>query len=239
VAVQFLTRLPVPITLVADARERGRSVLYYPLVGLILGAILATLYVLLADAPTMLRAALLLAAWVLLSGALHLDGLADSADAWIGGLGNRQRTLAIMKDPYCGPAAVVALFMVLLVKSAALYSLQPDSAVFLALVPTLARSGIPLLFLTTPYVRRGGAGAAIAAHLPRTAAAVVIAIVGIATIVFAGATGWWLLLTLGGVFIVLRAAMLSRIGGTTGDTAGALIELTEMALLVALALLPG
>ncbi len=59
---------------------------------------------LLASAPAWPVAVLVLAVWVGLTGALHLDGLADSADAWLGGYGDRARTLAIMKDPYCGPA---------------------------------------------------------------------------------------------------------------------------------------
>jgi adenosylcobinamide-GDP ribazoletransferase len=68
----------------------------------------------------MLHAALLLTVWVLLSGGLHLDGLADSADAWLGGFGDRERTLTIMKDPRSGPIAVVVLVLVLLLKFCAL-----------------------------------------------------------------------------------------------------------------------
>ena len=83
-ALQFLTRLPAPRMTEHTAEDRGRSVLYYPVVGLLIGAVLTAFLFLLADVNPGLRAALLLLVWVLLTGALHLDGLADSADAWLG-----------------------------------------------------------------------------------------------------------------------------------------------------------
>jgi len=196
--------------------------------------VLAALNATLADAPALLRAALLLAAWAGLTGALHLDGLADSADAWVGGLGNRRRTLDIMKDPYCGPAAVVTLTIVLLIKLAALHALGRDRWPLLAAIPMLARTTTLLLFLTTPYVRPGGIGATLASHVPRASAMMVIAVVAILATWIGGT---WLLLILAGVFLSLRALMMSRIGGTTGDTAGATIELAETAMLATAALL--
>ena len=108
IALQFLTRLPVRLPEAPGEQDIGRSLLYYPLVGLLLGFTLAALAWALGEG-TLLHAAILLAAWVLMSGALHLDGLADSADAWAGGQGDRERSLAIMKDPACGPAGAVAL----------------------------------------------------------------------------------------------------------------------------------
>src|SRR5690606_32208859 len=101
----------------------GRSLLFYPLVGGLFGVLLLAFNALLDGAPLMLHAALLLTAWVLLSGGLHLDGLADSADAWLGGFGDRERTLTIMKDPRSGPIAVVTLVLVLLLKFSALLAL--------------------------------------------------------------------------------------------------------------------
>lgn len=233
IAVQFLTRLPVPALGVQKQNVMGRSLLYYPLVGLLVGATLAALNAVLADAPTLLRAVLLLTAWIMLTGALHLDGLADSADAWIGGIGNRKRTLAIMKDPYCGPAAVVTLIVALLLKTATLQAIEPTDWLLLAIIPMLARTSTLLLFLTTPYVRPGGLGTALAIHLPRTAAIVVV-VVAASIALLLGTRGAWLLLAMLLTFALLRAMMKSRIDGTTGDTAGATIEITEIAMLVAL-----
>jgi adenosylcobinamide-GDP ribazoletransferase len=239
VAVQFLTRFPVPSPGAVSSATAGRSLLYYPVVGLALGAVLAAVNAVLADTPSLLRAAIILATWIVLTGALHLDGLADSADAWVGGIGDRKRTLAIMKDPYCGPAAVVALIVVLLLKAAALHEIDTDDWIALVAVPVLARSSVLSLFLTTPYVRPGGLGAALSKQQQPMPSIVVLAVVVTVTASLAGVTGLWIMAAAVLAFIVLRAMMQHRIGGTTGDTAGALIELSETAMLVTLALRQG
>ncbi len=237
IALQFLTVLPIRTAGAPDAAATGRSLLYYPLVGLVLGLLLTALAWLLADAPSPLAAALLLAFWIALTGALHLDGLADTLDAWLGGLGDREQTLAIMKDPCCGPAGVVALVLVLLLKFAALAELADADVLWaVAASPVLGRTALPLLFLTTPYLRPRGLGTALAAHLPRRAAVTVVIGVALAFGALAGTDGLLVLLTGAAVFLLLRSAMLRRIGGTTGDTAGALVELTEAATLVAVVL---
>lgn len=237
IALQFLTRFPVRLKDSPTAANVGRSLLYYPLIGLILGLPLALIHHVTADAPPMLRGALLLAAWAGVTGALHLDGLADSADAWVGAAGDRTRALAIMKDPYCGPAAVVTLVVVLLIKFAALSSFPAGDWLALALIPALARSVIPLLFLTTPYVRAGGLGALMARHPSAVTAVAPVTATGIVTLAVARMEGAALLLVLGGVFLLLRRAMVRRLQGTTGDTAGALIEISETAMLVAAVLI--
>jgi adenosylcobinamide-GDP ribazoletransferase len=233
VAIGFLTRLPVPAGAFDDARAKTESLVWYPLVGLLLGVLLSVLAWLLRDTPNLLSSALLVLAWVALTGALHLDGLADSADAWIGGLGDRDKTMAIMKDPRCGPAGVVALVVVLLLKFAALASMDPVAWSALLLAPLLARAGLTALFLTTPYVRSGGLGAGLAGA-PGRPCAIALAI----TAGFCLLAGWHGLLALMAatlVFGVWRHACLVRLGGFTGDTAGALAEMIEVAVLVALA----
>lgn len=236
-ALQFLTRLPVPRTAECTAEDRGRSVLYYPVIGLLIGAALTGFLFLLADVNPGLRAALLLLVWVLLTGALHLDGLADSADAWLGGHGDRARTLEIMKDPRSGPAATVAVALVLIVKFAAL-SVLTHTAYWpvLMLAPLLGRAALVLLLLTTPYVRAEGIGVAHAANLPRVGAAVVLLTVAILILVFLGYTGMWPLATALVIVLLLRRLMLRRIGGATGDTLGASCEIVEAAALVVMVL---
>ncbi|MDP3813770.1 adenosylcobinamide-GDP ribazoletransferase [Pseudomonas sp.] len=236
IALQFLTRLPVSLAAMPTPEQLGRSLLCYPLVGLLVGGLLVGAQQLLGTTPALLQAALLLAFWVGITGGLHLDGLADSADAWAGGFGDRERTLAIMKDPRSGPIAVVLLVLVLLLKFAALVTLLDAGAgLLLLLVPWLARCLLPLLFLSTPYVRQGGLGQALAEHLPRRQLPWVLGLNVLAMLLF----GWPALLALlvaGVSFVWLRGLMLKRLGGTTGDTAGALLELVECALLLALAL---
>lgn len=239
IALQFLTRLPVRLPAISEKRLIGRSLLYYPLVGLVLGSVLAGLNGALGQAPDLLRAALLLAAWALLTGALHLDGLADSADAWVGGLGDRRRTLAIMKDPHCGPAAVVTLVTALLVKLAALEQLvSAGNWTAFVCAPVLGRTALLALFLTTPYVRPGGLGTDLAQHFPRRACILVTLVSLTAILLVTGAQGFWMTLAATGTMLLLRSMMIRRIGGMTGDTAGAVVTLTEIAALVTAALLP-
>ncbi|VVN37336.1 Adenosylcobinamide-GDP ribazoletransferase [Pseudomonas fluorescens] len=239
IALQFLSSLPIRLPGMPAPQELGRSLLFYPLVGLLFGVILWGFNSLLLGTPLLLHAALLLTVWVMLSGALHLDGLADSADAWLGGFGDRERTLTIMKDPRSGPIAVVTLVLVLLLKFAALLALiEQHNSVFLIIVPLLGRASLLGLFLTTPYVRPGGLGQALADHLPRSAAWQVLLICAVACVVLAGLDGFIAVVVAALLFAWLRQVTIRRLGGTTGDTAGALLELLEVTLLVSLALLP-
>jgi adenosylcobinamide-GDP ribazoletransferase len=235
IALQFLTRLPVTLAGMPAPEQIGRSLLFYPLVGLLIGLLLLFAQHLLSDSAVLLQAALLLTVWAGISGGLHLDGLADSADAWVGGFGDRERTLAIMKDPRSGPIAVVVLVLLLLLKFAALVALLESGAgLLLLLVPWLARCLLPVLFLTTPYVRAGGLGQALAEHLPRQQLPWMLGANAVAMLLF----GWPALLALlvaGVMFIWLRILMLKRLGGATGDTAGALLEIAECSVLLALA----
>lgn len=237
IALQFLTSLPVRLPAMPTPLQQGRSLLYYPAVGLLLGSLLWLAAWLLDGAAPPLQAALVLTLWVALSGALHLDGLADSADAWLGGFGDRERTLEIMKDPHSGPVAVVVLVLLLLLKFVALLALlQVGQARVLLLAPLLGRGVLLALFLGTDYVRANGIGQALAANLPRASAGAVLLLVIACCLLF----GWAGLAALGltaATLVLARRAMLRRLGGTTGDTAGALVELVECAVLVGLALL--
>jgi adenosylcobinamide-GDP ribazoletransferase len=238
IALQFLSSLPIRLPGMPAPQELGRSLLFYPLVGLLFGVILWAMNWLLLGTPLLLHAALLLTIWVSLSGALHLDGLADSADAWLGGFGDRERTLTIMKDPRSGPIAVVTLVLVLLLKFAALLALiEQHHGMVLIIVPLMGRAALLGLFLTTPYVRAGGLGQALADHLPRLAGKRVLALSALACVLIAGLSGVVALVLAALVFVWLRQVMLRRLGGATGDTAGAMLELLEVAVLVGVALI--
>ncbi|MHA6161495.1 adenosylcobinamide-GDP ribazoletransferase [Pseudomonas sichuanensis] len=240
IALQFLSSLPVSLPGMPTPAQMGRSVLFYPAVGLLFGLLLWLAGQLLQGVAAPLQAALLLALWVLLSGALHLDGLADSADAWLGGFGDRERTLQIMKDPRSGPIAVVTLVLVLLLKFCALWVLVEHGAGgVLVLAPVVGRAAMLGLFLTTPYVRAGGLGAALAEHLPRQAAGWVLLGCALASVVLGGWSVFWLLGLVLLVFGGLRRLMCKRLGGTTGDTAGAVLELLELTVVVGLAVMAG
>jgi len=237
VALQFLTRLPVPRSTTASPEERGRSVPFYPLVGLLLGALLLGMQSLLAETDAGLQSAMVLLVWVLLTGGLHLDGLADSTDAWAGSHGDRDKALNIMKDAASGPAGVTAVTLILLVKFAALSVLiRENTWSALLIAPVLGRAAIVLLLLTTPYVRLEGLGAAQAAFLSRRPAIMALIISAVAITGF-GSTGIWALAAALGLWWILRTMMIHRLGGATGDTFGASCELIETAALVVTALI--
>ena len=228
IALQFLTIIPVSY---ANATEQqlGRSLVFYPLVGLIIGFILSAVVSVLPVSYSLLSAALLLTVWVLLTGGLHIDGLADSADAWLGGIGSKQRTLAIMKDPAAGPIAVIVLGLTLLLKLALLEIVISSGQIY-ALIWSiiLARTAMPLLFLTTDYVRPNGIGAVLKHYLPVNQVKWMLGITTLIAFFYLGFTPLLLGLI---VFLLLRYAMEHRLDGFTGDTAGAMVELLEISFL--------
>jgi adenosylcobinamide-GDP ribazoletransferase len=228
-ALQFLTLLPVRLSGMPDGATQARSLLYYPLVGALIGLGLMLLALGMQELPTGLAAALILMVWAGVTGGLHLDGLADSADGWMGGLGDRERTLRIMKDPHLGASGALALLLLLLLKWSAITALLDAGLLWpLLLAPLAGRTGALLLLATTPYARREGIASTMLARLQHRHA---IAIGG-AVVVLLALYSLWLPLCLLLAGYGLRTLMLRRLGGTTGDTAGALIELIEALLLI-------
>ncbi|NOZ54157.1 MAG: adenosylcobinamide-GDP ribazoletransferase [Gammaproteobacteria bacterium] len=235
IALQFLTRIPISLPERPSERSVANSVVFYPIVGLMIGSVMFLFAWLLPGEQEMLHAAVLLAIWVLLTGGMHLDGLADSADAWAGGFNDKGKTLQIMKDPRCGPAAVVILTLTLILKFSALVAiLQSGHLLYLLVPPLLSRATVPLLLMTTPYVRKGGLGCQIAAHVPVGASMLSIIISLLTVFLLLGNAAWGVIFVLIASFIVIRHLMVKRIDGATGDTIGALIELTETMVLIAM-----
>ena len=237
IALSFLTRIPTPIKGDVTQSQIGLSIVFYPLVGALIGLIffLITQITLFfsTDFSSDVLAAVLLIVWVLITGGLHLDGLADSADAWIGGLNDRERTLEIMKDPYCGPIAVAVIVLVLLLKWAALSQLlKTDSSAFLIVVPMLSRSVIIVLFMTTVYVRDSGLGTAFLDYMPEEKILWSVLLVSAVCYLIFGGLFSMILVALS--VVALRIMMIKRIGGMTGDTLGASVEIAEAVALLGL-----
>ena len=250
-AFVFLTRIPVyKVFSIANTmptpQVSGKALLYYPVVGAVIGGCLVflptTLHQFDIFVDPQLQAAVVLVLWVWITGGLHLDGLADSADAWLGGFGDKQRTLDLMKDPTCGPSAVVVLVLVLLLKWLALSQVlqhaqinAPSWWLMLILVPVVARLQAMVLVVHTPYVRGEGLGRVLKnqaqANWVWFWVAVLVALMLSQTITLA--LSMLAISALG--YILMRALMMQRIDGWTGDTAGASIEVTEVLLLLVMA----
>lgn len=236
-ALMFLTRIPAPTLGTVTERDQGRALMFFPLIGLLIGLVLAAILFLLPTVMPLVSAALLLMVWVFITGGLHIDGLADSADAWLGGLGDKERTLEIMKDPRAGSAAIMAVVCVLLVKFAALASFTGTGGLWAVMIaPIIGRCVPALLFLTTPYAREFGLASPMLHNAePRICLLVLGVTLLLVTGVLFSMLVWYVLVfwfLLAALLWALRRLMLARIGGVTGDTVGASVEIIEMAALV-------
>jgi adenosylcobinamide-GDP ribazoletransferase len=236
--MQFLSRVPMGKTIIASDMQWAQSVYYYPLVGIVLGILLLIVSFFLSGISTFLSAIIILTLWVAFTGALHIDGLADCSDAWVGGQGSREKTLRIMKDPAAGPIAVVVIVLVLLVKFAALTVLL-GSPHYLALliIPLLARSTLLAAFIYAPYANPEGIGAQVAQYLsPKLIGFCLLLSVAITVIYLPWSSALVLLSVAAAMFYLWRNECIKRLGGVTGDCMGALVELQEVGMLLILTL---
>ncbi len=263
-AIAFLTRIPA-VDLSKALKSNNKtisqgSLYFYPVIGLIIGSLMCGVYTICAwqvsnsyplavtgfdrssfDSSSLVIAALMLLVWSLVTGGLHLDGLADAADAWVGGYGDKQRTLDIMKDPTVGPMGAMLVVLVLLLKFAALVVVVDKAEGFYLIgailaVPMLARFSILPLFYFTPYVREKGLGNNLKESISPIVFIIVTTLCMVLTVVFLQQKSIFILILAAAIILWARNIMMQRIGGTTGDTAGALIEVQEALLLCALVL---
>jgi adenosylcobinamide-GDP ribazoletransferase len=239
--MQFLTRIPLATRTLFDNKDYANSLAWYPVIGLILGGLGWLSAMALAGlSSTSLAAALVLAVWVLLTGALHLDGVADCADAWVGGFGDREKTFQILKDPRSGPIAVVVLVLVLLIKWAALeVLLGSEHWSIIWLIPLLARGAMPYIFWRLDYASSSGLGSALVKGLSRQRILISLLFVAI-TLVLSLAAQLDILLLFVVVAVLIyfwwKRASYQKLGGFNGDCAGALVEFLELGLLLGLAI---
>ena len=231
-AIQFLTRLPTPQVRDFRQEDLSRSAVYYPLVGAIIGALLALPLYGLADRPW-LAGVLTLLMWVWVTGALHLDGLGDVADAFGAAHRNPQRFLEVLKDPHMGVFGVVTLIMQLLLKFVLLTELAVGPLWFgIVLVPAWARWGTLWWSQRIPSLHGDGLGERFSWQLRPSAMWLWAVLLAAISVVFA----WPLLLAL--LLVPLVAVWWKRkLGGISGDGLGASVEVVETLLLLVLVVL--
>ena len=227
-AARYLTIIPIPGAAPGRANAFGGAAVWFPVIGLGLGAVLvgvdrvtALLF------PSLLAALLTVTAWKLLTGGLHLDGLADSLD----GLAGRDSAhrLAIMRDSRIGAFGAMGLILVLLLEIVAVSELAPGlRGRTLLIVPVIARATPPLLVRLFRPARSEGSGAAFSASVDWWAAPVALT--------FAVVVALAALQTLGALVfafsvvcaVALAGFIVSRVSGITGDVLGAAIETAEL-----------
>lgn len=222
-ALTFLTILPLP-----QKGDFQGSVPFFPLVGLLIGGVMALLaWGLSLVFPPLPSAALLVLALVFVSKGLHLDGLSDTADGFLSSR-DREGILRIMKDSHVGAMGAMAIAFTLLLKVTALSSISAISLPLAAfLMPVAGRVALPIMMALLPYARpEGGLGGLFSVTHPRFLLLFSVAILFLAA-GFAGGQG---LVAAGGTLLLVLLFIRTServIGGMTGDTLGAACEIAE------------
>jgi adenosylcobinamide-GDP ribazoletransferase len=235
-ALQFLTILPVKRNFTSE--QIGRSTVWFPVVGFIIGAILFGLhYILELILPAALVNALLIAVLVILSGGLHLDGLSDTIDG-LAGHRTPERRLEIMRDSHIGAIGAVGLFLFLIIEYVCLNSIPDKYLPFtLLLAPAVSRWAMVYAIFAFPYARPEGLGKAFKQAVGRsefliaTFLTLLLAVILFPTAGPVIAAGAWIVISLAALYIK------RQIGGLTGDTYGAINEIALITVLLAINML--
>lgn len=237
-AVQFLLISPAFIRRPFTTGELGAAVGFYPLVGLILGGLLVGMDWLSSWLfPPLVRSAVVLTVWVLLTGALHLDGFLDACDGLLGGF-TPERRLEIMRDERVGAYALSGGILLLLIQFSALSALDGARLAALFLAPVLGRWGIALALIAYPYARSSGLGREIKdnARFPQAVLATIFALLALlgATWLYSPRPILAVSITALITWLAVTRFTLKRIPGLTGDIYGAINLLVETSVLLAL-----
>lgn len=233
IAIMFFTRIPIHFKQFDDA-DLNKSTRFFPLVGILVGAIGAIVFWL-CDSVLPLEVALLLSmlATIVMTGAFHEDGLADAVDG-LGGGWSREQVLTIMTDSRIGSYGAIGLVMVLLIKYQSLSS-QEATLIPMVLIAghALSRLCAVLVMFTQSYVKAEGKSKPLATQLTVNEL-LIAAFFGLFPLIFLKVTLLAALLPVALVWFVFSSKIKSRIEGYTGDCLGAMQQLTEVAFYVGL-----
>ena len=232
IALQFLTIIPFKIKGKVDDNDLGRSLIYFPIVGLLIGLFLVGITYISASLPPLVTSALILISWVVITGGIHLDGFADTCDGFYG---NRPKydILRIMRDSRVGTMGAVGVTLILLFKFAVLSSIRSEDLwKVLIIAAVFARWSQTFACATSKYARDEGKAKSFIEYSQKRD----LIIGGIFTLAVSV-----LLMSLKGVvlFFISLVPVLAliyyikrKIGGMTGDTIGAVNEIAEVCILI-------
>ena len=238
IALQFLTIIPFNIKRKIEEKDFGRSLIYFPIVGFLIGLFLAAIAYISAFLPPLVIGILILVTWTVITGGIHLDGFADTCDGFYGNR-HKEDVLKIMRDSRIGTMGATGIMMLLLFKFAILSSIRSDDLwKVLIITVVFARWSQVFACSTSEYAREEGKAKYFLKYAKKTDM-----FIGALFIVILN----WFLMGVKGIilFALLLATIFSfiqyvkrKIGGMTGDTIGATNEIAEAsALLFSLILL--
>lgn len=242
IGLQFLTRIRLVKQTEWSPENFGRSVKYFPIVGAVIGSILAGIAylgmiyfpsVFGMHFPAHFGVVILLLLSILLTGGLHCDGFMDTMDGVFSGR-SRERMLEIMKDSCVGANGVVAFAVLLLAKWSLLFDLKLDAnhlIIALFVMPIISRMAMVMGITLFPYARPEGIGKAFAQYANKKS----LWIAAISTLLFVVPCGFSAIISMIGVGVftpIFCRYITSVLGGLTGDVYGALTELSEILVLI-------
>lgn len=232
VALQFLTIFPLQIKSEIKEKDFGRTLIYFPIVGALIGLVLALILLAFDFLPHLVKIALVLVGSIIITGAIHLDGFADTCDGFFSGK-SKEKILNIMHDPHIGTMGVIAVVSLLLLKFSLMVSISKDILWKSLIIMVVFSRWIQVLACyLSKYAKESGK----ARFFIEYATLKEVIIDGLITVILLYVLESWKALFL---FIpVLAAAFLfinyikRRIGGMTGDTIGAVSEIIEVCVLL-------
>lgn len=226
--IQFLTRIPLPIEIEAETKDFEKGVVYFPVVGMLIGILIfgmTKLFV--GHIDTLTLAVLLVFFEVLLTGGLHLDGLADSFDGLFS-YRDRERMLEIMKDSRIGSNGVLVLIFVLLFKTVLINQILLNGLFgALLIMPVISRSMTVFASKISKYARENGMGNFFIGKVSNLQLVFSLGSTLVWIYIFSPTGLWMFLPALISTWLFTRLCS-SKIGGMTGDTLGANTELQEI-----------
>lgn len=234
VAIGFLTVLPMPVKGEFKPADMGKAMAFFPVAGAVIGGVLISVDILLSSIlPMVVVDFILIAILALITGGLHLDGLADTCDGLYGGK-TREDALAIMKDSRIGAIGAVGLIIIVGLKYMALHEVpQPLKYSALLLMPMLSRWSMVLMAGLSDYARlTKGTGKDFVETVTPLVLLTATIFACIAAGVLMGWTGGLVILFTGGVTLIGVVYFKKRLGGVTGDVLGAVNEVNEVMVLL-------
>ena len=231
--IQFLTTIPLRTTISMEPEDYGRSLAYAPLIGLLLGGILAgCLYLLRLLFPALISSLFLWVIYIFLTGGLHLDGLGDTADGLFSHR-SKERILEIMKDSRVGTNAVLALILVILSYIFLVMQIPTKFLGIIVFMPVIGRMALPLGAGLEKYARREGLGLHFINFCGSKEILIGLSITAILSVLILGIKGILILWIVGIILFLMIKFFAAKIEGITGDILGAVCELAQLVYLIA------